>query len=181
MRARGSSSQRPPDAPKRKLWRRGREIEPDLAERERFLDLAGFVDGRLDDDEREHVAALIAGDAVAAADVAAARILTAAALPAVSIEIVARAAALVDPGRSSGEILAFPLRPPPPRVPVWSAAASWSSLAAAIAVACWLGFNLGSDLPGIASIARPSDDLGAAELIDSAPLALRDLSEGSSI
>ncbi len=180
MRARGTSGQRRPGAPKRMPWRWGRGIEPDPAETERFLDLAGFVDDRLDD-ERERVAALIADDPAAAADVAAARILTAAALPAVSIEIVARAAALVDPGRSSGEILAFPLRPPPPRSHAWSAAASWSSLAAAIAVACWLGFNLGSDLPGIASIARPSDDLGAAELIDSAPLALRDLSEGSSI
>ncbi len=181
MRARGSSGQRPPE---RRRWWRGREVQANRAESERFLDLAGFVDGRLDNDQRERVAALIAAEPTAAADAAAARVLIAATLPAVSDEIVARAAALIGPAQptlAGGEILAFPRRSPPPRPRAWPNAARWSGLAAAIAVACWLGFDLGGDLPGIASIAHPSDELGAAELIDAAPLALRDPSEGSSI
>jgi anti-sigma factor RsiW len=179
MRARGSNGARPPGAPDRTLWRRSQEIEASAAETERFLDLAGFVDGRLDEDEHERVAALIAGDPTAAADAAAARVLLTAPIPEVGGEVVARAAALVDPAQSGGQILAFPQRRPQPRL--WPAAASWSSLAAAIAFACWLGFDLGGDLPGIASISRSSDDLGATELIDPAPLALRDFSEGTSI
>jgi hypothetical protein len=167
------------------LWRRSQDIETNPAETERFLDLAGFVDSRLDDDERERVAALIAGDPMAASDAAAARVLLAATLPAVSGAIISRAAELVGSGASesdqaSGEILAFPQQQRPQRR-LWPAAASWSSLAAAIAFACWLGFDLGGDLPGIASITRPTDDLGASELIDPAPLALRDFSESSSI
>jgi hypothetical protein len=181
MRARGSSGQCPPG--RRRWWRR-REVQANPAETERFLDLAGFVDGRLDNNERERVAGLLAADQTAAADAAAAHGLLAATLPAVSDEIVARAVALVGPARSTlsgGEILAFPLRSPPPPRRAWPDAARWSGLAAAIAFACWLGFDLGGDLPGIASITHPSDELGAAELIDAAPLALRDPSEGSSI
>lgn len=181
MRARGSSGQYPPE---RRWWWRGQEVKANPAETDRFLDLAGFVDGRLDNGERERVAALIAADPTAAADAAAARVLIAATLPTVSNEIVARAAALADPAQptlAGGEILAFPRRLPPPRLRAWTDAARWSGLAAAIAVACWLGFDLGGDLPGIASITRPSDELGAAELIDPAPLALRDPSEGQSI
>lgn len=181
MRARGSSGQRPPVASRWMLRRQVRKIEPGAVEAERFLDLAGFVDGQLDGAERERVAGLIASDPTAAADAAAARVLSVAALPAIDAAIIARATALVDPSRLTGEIVAFPTRLPPPRPRAWPDAARWSSLAAAIAVACWLGFNLGSDLPGIASIIHQSDELGAAELIDSAPLALRDPSEGSSI
>jgi anti-sigma factor RsiW len=178
MRA-GTSGSLPPSTPDRTLWRRSREVEADPAETERFLDLAGFVDGRLDDDERERVFALIGSDPLAAADAEAARTLITAAIPAASGAVVSRAAALVDPERASGEILAFPQRLPRPRL--WPAAASWSSLAAAIAFACWLGFDLGRDLPGLASFTRPSDDLGASELMEPAPLALRDAPEGSSI
>jgi anti-sigma factor RsiW len=179
MRALGTSGPLPPGAPERILWRRSQEIETNPAETERFLDLAGFVDGRLDDDERERVAALIAGDPLAAADAEAARALLTAAIPDAGGDIVSRAAALLDPAQAGGEVLAFPQRLPPSRL--WPAAAGWSSLAAAIALACWLGFDLGRDLPGLASITRPSDDLGASELIDPATLALRDGAEGSSI
>jgi hypothetical protein len=186
MRGRGTHGPRPPATPDRLLWRHSQDTATNPAETERFLDLAGFVDGRLDDDERAHVAALIARDPMAAADTAAARILLSATPPAVSGEIVARAAALIDAAQSDavqsgGEILSFPPRPQQRRPRIWTEAASWSSLAAAIALACWLGFDLGGDLPGLASITRPSDDMGASELIDPAPLALRDLSEGSSI
>jgi hypothetical protein len=185
MRARGTNGPLPPATPDRTLWRLSQDIETNPAETERFLDLAGFVDNRLDDDERERVAALIAGDPVAAADAAAARVLLASTLPATSDDIIVRAAGLVgasasESGQASGEIVAFPPQRRAQRR-LWPTAASWSSLAAAIAFACWLGFDLGGDLPGIASITRPSDDLGASELIDPAPLALRDFSESASI
>ena len=41
------------------LWRRSRTVDmsEDAAETERYLDLAGFADGRLDPDDRERVAA----------------------------------------------------------------------------------------------------------------------------
>jgi hypothetical protein len=169
----------PPDAPDQTLWRRSQEMGANPDETERFLDLAGFVDGHLDDDERERIAALIAGDPVAAADVEAARTLLTATLPAAGGAILSRAAALIDAAQAGGEILAFPHRLPQSRL--WPAAASWGSLAAAIAFACWLGFDLGRDLPGLAAIAHPSDDLGASELMEPAPLALRDAPEGSSI
>jgi hypothetical protein len=180
MRARGSNGARPPGTADRALWRRSRDIEASPAETERFLDLAGFVDGRLDEDDRERVAALIARDPTAAADAAAAGALLAATTLNASGDIVARAVALVGPAAAGGEILAFPQQAALQRR-LWTAAASWSSLAAAIAFACWLGFDLGGDLPGIATIARPSDELGASELIDPSPLALREFSEGSSI
>jgi hypothetical protein len=179
--SRGTSGSLPPGTPDRTLWRRSREIDANPTETERLLDLAGFVDGRLDHDERERVTALIAADPPAAADAVAARVLLGATLPAASDAIIARAVALIDPTETRGEILSFPRPPssPPPRA--WPAAARWTSLAAAIAFACWLGFDLGSGLPGLASIAHPSDELGSSELIDPAPLALRDLSEGSPI
>jgi len=183
MPARGTSGALPPGTTDRRLWQLSQEIAASPAETERLLDLAGFVDGRLDDDERERVARLIAGDPLVAADAAAARVLLSATLPAASDEIVTRATELVDPARSSGEVLVFPLRQPRPQPQprAWPAAVRWSSLAAAIAVACWLGFDLGGDLPGLASITHPSDELGASELLDPAPLALRDVSDGPSI
>jgi len=179
MRARGTGGPIPADEPDRALWRRSQGIETAPAEAEQLLDLAGFVDERLDDDERERVAALIASDPTAAADVVAARALLAASIPAASTDVIARAAGLVDPDQAGGEIVAFPA---PPRQPHhWYVAARWGSLAAAIAFASWLGFNLGGDLPGLASVSRPADDPGSSELIDPSPLALRDITEGSSI
>jgi anti-sigma factor RsiW len=181
---RGTGGFVPPGTPDRSLWRQSQQIETNPVETDRLLDLAGFVDGRLDEDERERVAALIARDPAAAADAASARVLASATLPAANNDIVARAIDLIDPAQSDGEILIVPRQrqpQPQPRRRAWPVAARWSSLAAAIAVACWLGFNLGGDLPGVASITRPSDELGASELIDPAPLALRDVSEGPSI
>ncbi len=163
------------------LWRRSQKLAVDPVETERFLDLAGFVDGRLDNDERERVAALIAREPLAAADAAAARVLLGAKLTPASEAVVARAAALVGPPETRGEILRFPQQHMIRRPRFWPVAVRWGSLAAGIAVACWLGFDLGGDLPGIASIARSPDELGANELIDPAPLALRDASDGPSI
>src|SRR5258708_24506873 len=81
MPSRGMGDSLPPGTPDRTLWRRSRVIDASRTETERLLDLAGFVDGRLDDDERERVAALIAANPPAAADSAAARVLLRAPLP----------------------------------------------------------------------------------------------------
>src|SRR5258708_15650117 len=115
MPSRGTGDPLPPGTPDRTLWRRSRGIDANPTETERLLDLAGFVDGRLDDDERERVAPLIAADPPAAADAVAARVLIGATLPAASDAIVAHAVALIDPAETRGEILPLPRQPPPPQ------------------------------------------------------------------
>jgi len=179
MRARGTSGRRPPGSSDRALWRRSQGVEATPEETERFLDLAGFVDGRLDEDDRARVSALIAGDPAAAADAAAAVALLALPMPSISERSIERAVALVGIVAPRGEVVSFPPRQKVHRA--WSGTARWSSLAAAIVIAGWLGFDLGSDLPGITSVSRPYDDSSANELIDPAPLLLRDFSDGSPI
>ena len=73
MRGRGTSGPSRPGTTDRALWARGQKTEANPQETERFLDLAGYVDRWLDDDERERVAALIEHDPLATADVATAR------------------------------------------------------------------------------------------------------------
>src|SRR5580704_12302736 len=179
MRARGTRGPLPPGTTDRALWERSQNTEAPSEETERFLDLAGFVDRCLDEDDRERVAALIARDPDAAADAAAASALTAAVMPAVSEAMIARAAALLDPPTTHGEVVSFPI--PQIRRQAWRGPATWSSLAAAVVLAGWLGFDLGSDLPGITSTVRSYDEASASELLDPAPLLLRDLTEGSQI
>ena len=67
------------ELPDAALWLRSRTVEmtEDAAEAERYLDLAGFADGRLDPEDRERVAGWLVDDPVAAGDVAAARALAA--------------------------------------------------------------------------------------------------------
>jgi anti-sigma factor RsiW len=142
----------------------------------RFLDLAGFVDDQLDPDERERVAAVLAADPAAAADVAAvqavARIDD---RPAGLERIVARACALVpDPQFSSARVIRFV----PRNRRVLHGLAQWGSLAAAILVASWLGFSMGSDTslalihPGVSS-----DTSLMPELFDPGTGFLRDFGE----
>jgi anti-sigma factor RsiW len=178
MRARGTSGPSTPEISDRAIWERSRETEARPEETERFLDIAGFVDHRLDEDERERVAALIAHDPLAAADAAAARALMAAPMPSVSGLMIDRAMALVDPVETSAEVVVFPRRD---MSRSWRGAAGWSSLAAGIVFASWLGFNLGSNLPGVTTVNRPYDDTAASELLDPAPLLSRDVSDGSPI
>src|SRR5258707_4431643 len=68
----GTSGPPPAAASDRALWQRSATAETVEDEGERFLDLAGFADGRLDPDESERVAERLARDADIAADVAAA-------------------------------------------------------------------------------------------------------------
>ncbi len=58
-----------PNPVDRRLWQRCRMMDADEDEAARFLDLAAFADGLLDIEERERVAALLAADPEAAADV----------------------------------------------------------------------------------------------------------------
>src|SRR5712692_2534482 len=95
------------------VWQKSRLLDIPEDESERFLDLAGFADGHLDPDDRERVAEWLAGDPIAAGDVAAARAFAAVAVrpEAVPQSIVARACALVGPGAPQpGKIIPFALR-----------------------------------------------------------------------
>jgi hypothetical protein len=166
------------------LWRRSQEIEAAPDETEHLLDLAAFADNRLDDeDEAARIAALLARDLDAAADVAAARVLDVT-MVAADEAIVARAAALVGESRPAvelrvaalpeAELINFPRRR---MAPPWHSAATWSGLAAAIAIAGWLGFDLGSGVSIGSRIGH--DDQTASELLAPAPLMLRDFAENS--
>jgi hypothetical protein len=187
MRAQRTSGARPPGSPGWLWWRRGRERkasagEASYAEAERLLDLAGFSDGRLGDDKTRRIAALIARDPHAAADVAVARSLSGVAAPPADDWVIARAVALVDERKADGageygRVLSFPLRPPAP--PVWRGATAWSSLAAAIALASWLGFDLGSGVSLLRPLADSNfEDAATGGVLDPAPPLVRDFTEG---
>jgi len=174
MRAQGTSGA-PSD---REVWRRGQETEATPDESGYLLDLAAFADNRLDDDETARIAALIERDADVAGDIAAARTLAGATMLAADAGIVARAEALVGGPRSAAELIAFPARPPVVRR--WSSAATWSGLAAAVVLAGWLGFDLGSGISTGPAFSRPADDASASELLDPSPM-LRDFTDNSQI
>lgn len=139
MRAKSNDPARLSD---RALWRRSAATEAGDAAA-RFLDLAGFADGTLDADDRERVAEWLARDPAASADVAAARALAAAPepFPPAPEAVVARACALFATPRQPDNLVVFPAwRRDGKRL---RGMAQWSSLAAAVAVAAWLGFTLG--------------------------------------
>ncbi len=174
---RGNDTRRDPAAglPDAALWRRSQTVDmtEDEAEAERYLDLAGFADGRLDPDDRERVAEWLAEDPVAAGDVAAARAL-AGRPEAVSEPAIARASALVEP--QGGKVIPFA-----PRRPRLRSVARWGSLVAAMAVASWLGFTLGADTSlSFAQIRQGGGEDGfLREFLDPAAGFMRDLTEGT--
>jgi hypothetical protein len=174
MRAQGTSGA-PAD---REVWRRSQEMEATPDKASYLLDLAAFADNRLDDDETAWIAALIERNADAAKDIAAARTLAGATMLAADVGIMARAEALVGEARSEAELIAFPVRPP--EVRPWYSAATWSGLAAAIVLAGWLGFDIGSGISASPVFSRSADDASASELLDPSPL-LRDFTENSQI
>jgi anti-sigma factor RsiW len=176
MRARRASGTEPED---RAIWRRSQETEAPIDDAEWLLDLAAFVDNRLEEDEAARIAALIARDAALADDIAAARLLAnATALPADGA-IVARATALVEENRPAAELIAFPANLPVVRP--WYSAATWSGLAAAVVIAGWLGFDLGSGLSSVSPFGLTSGETSASELLDPGPVLLRDFTENSRI
>jgi anti-sigma factor RsiW len=161
----------------RALWRRSRDIDATENEAERFLDLAGFADGRLDAEDDARVGELLAGDPAAASDVAAARRLAAEPLPATPESVSGRAAALVEDAPADGQVIAFPQRRwAPPDLP---RLAQWGSLAAAIVMAAWLGFALGADTSMSLTRAGQSDNGFLNELLNPSTGFLRDLTEGA--
>jgi anti-sigma factor RsiW len=163
------------------LWQKSRLVDMAEEESERFLDLAGFADGRLDPDDRERVAEWLAGDPIAAGDVAAARSLAAAVerADAAPQSIIARASSLVGAGMPQpAAIIPFPQRHR--YVPGLRGLARWGSLVAAMAVAGWLGFTLGMDTSrSVAQIGRAGEDGFLQELLDPSVSFLRDLTEGA--
>lgn len=127
----------------RELWQLSATADPPDNDEERLLDLAGFADGLLDEDDEARVAEWLARDPLSAEDVAAAR-----AAPAVeplpdmlSDRMIARACALVP---ESAVVVPFPPQRPRVRAPLFGMA-QWGSLAAAVVLAGWLGFTLGMD------------------------------------
>jgi len=161
----------------RTLWRRSCLTDATEDEASRFLDLAAFADGLLEPDEHDRVAALIARDPAATSDVAAARTLAGGIeeLPEGLECIVARACA-ISPGEPSSRVVAF--APRPWRRRILHGLTQWGSLAAAIALASWLGFAMGSDASRTLSGPIPSNDTSILpELFDTGSGFLRDIGE----
>jgi anti-sigma factor RsiW len=171
--------QPPAELPDDALWQQSRMVEVVADEVAYFLDLAGFADGTLDVDDRERVAERVAGDSAAADDVAAARALAAAEhLPSAPDHVVARASALVgsEPPRRGNVV---PLRWRLRAMPALRLAASWGSLAAAMAVVGWLGFNLGMNASlSVATVGQPSEEGFLQEFVDPSSGFIRELNEG---
>jgi anti-sigma factor RsiW len=168
--------QAPNPAEDRRLWQRCRAMDAGEDEAARFLDLAAYADGLLDTEERERVAALLAADPEAAADVRAAHSLpepTSAGLE----RIIARARA-ISPDTDTGKGNVIPLAPRLGRR-VLQTCAQWGSLAAAVTLAGWLGFAMGSDTSlALSDHRQPSDTGLLPELFDPGTGFLRDLGEG---
>jgi len=162
------------------LWQRSCRTDAPEDETARFLDLAAFADGHLETDERDRVAAVLAADPAAAADVAAARVLASRiAEPPEGLDgVIARACAILpDNPVAQGEVLTFRL-PRQHRSLVYGLC-RWGSLAAAIAIASWLGFAMGSDTSlALSQRGAASDASFLPELFDPGTGFLRDLSEG---
>jgi anti-sigma factor RsiW len=121
--------------------------------------LAAFAEGRLAPDAAEAVEAWLASHPGDAEDVAIARTLGAlggAPHDALAERIAARAASLVVADN------VVPLRPAVRARLRWTEAASWTALAASVALAGWLGFALGTD----AWSQLASSDDGAAGIAD---------------
>ncbi len=175
---------RPDPLSDRRLWQRCRMIDAPEDEAARFLDLAAFADGRLDAEEQDRVAALLAADPSAAADVRSARTLDGTEEGSTDLEpIIARACAIL-PGEDRRDAdhwrrRVIALAPRRSRRPLVQSFAQWGSIAAAIAVASWLGFAMGSDTSlALSNPRQPSDTGFLPELFDPASSFLRDLGEG---
>jgi len=172
------------------VWRSSRLADAVEDEIEHFLDLAGFADGLLDPDERERVAEMLAADPVAAADVAALRSLKPSAnltLPAPE-RVIARACRLVESRADRALRAAAPASSNVVQLgaPQTGRArfdlARWGSLAAALAIASWLGFAMGSDTSRVLDQTdRGSDASFLNELLEPSTGFLRDLTEGMPI
>lgn len=166
----------------RDLWRRCRSIEAPESDSDRFLDLAAFADGILDEEEYDRIAERLAADPAARSDVAAARALSVGgiAMPGGIEPIIARAIAILPEVPVSDRLTTAPL--PPGGRAVLQAMAQWGSLAAAIAFTSWLGFAMGRGTsltmiqPG--PVSQISDENFLPDMLDPSTGFLRDLGIG---
>jgi hypothetical protein len=134
------------------------------------LALAAYAEGRLDASEKDAVGALLGRHPDLAEDIELARRLAndpdAASAPELAVDlaaVIARASALVP--ASDDRVIAF--RPRRGAAPVWHSVARWSALAASFALACYLGFALGTDASSNLAALTPSAGIGLAdELLD---------------
>jgi|SRR5271163_2076398 len=167
-----------PNPVDRRLWQRCRTMDAAEDEAARFLDLAAYADGLLDIEEQERVDAFLVAHPEAAADVRAARVLAGSERTFAGFErIIARASAISpDTNSVSGKVVALAPRQGRRLLQVF---AEWGSLAAAIALAGWLGFAMGSDTSlALSDHRQPSDTGLLPELFDPGTGLLRDLGEG---
>ena len=184
---RGDDKKQDPAAglPDATLWRRSQTVDmtEEAAEAERYLDLAGFSDERLDPEDQKRVAEWLADDPVAAGDVAAAGALALRAerLEAAPQSVVMRAFALVEGGGGGSQRgTVIPFRPRRRDQPRLRGIAGWGSLVAAMAVASWLGFTLGMDTSSsFVQIRQAGDDGFLREFLDPSTGFMRDLTEDS--
>lgn len=167
----------------RSLWRRCRETEVPENEAARLLDLAALADGMFgDDDEHDRIAALVAADPVAMSDVAAGRAISAGGIvmPGGLERVIERAVAIGGEVPGRGRVI--PDAPRPAGRSVLQGVAQWGGLAAAIAVASWFGFAMGSGAS--LTLSQPgqmhliSDENFLPELLDPSTGFLRDLGAG---
>ena len=178
MRSDEERRERPNPASDRQLWQRCCVRDAPEDEAERFLDLAAFADGLLEEDEHDRVAAWVTLDREAAADVRAATTVDMAGQsPAVLERVVARACAIISEGDSqTGHVV--PLARWRERRLV-ERFAQWGSLAAAIALAGWLGFGMGSDTSlALSERQQPGAAIPLTDVFDSPSGFLNDLAEG---
>jgi hypothetical protein len=159
------------DSEERALWRqwattqRGTEsLAPDA------LALAAYAEGRLSEAEAEPIERWLAAHPESLnqvfADIAAARGASDAVMPLVNAAIMAKARALI-PGSIDNVV---PLRRP---TPAWRNALAWSSIAASLIAASFVGFTMGSDAyqhiaRADAAEAAATDSLDATATLDSA-------------
>jgi anti-sigma factor RsiW len=166
----------------RALWQCCQLADAPVDEVARFLDLAAFVDGLLDEEDHDRVAAAVGADPAAADDIAAARQIARGLdiAPDLIERIVARARPLA--AAAAGEpdaTLRFAL---PVRRRVLPGLARWASLAAAIVLAGWLGFAMGSGAS--LELTQPAEQIQAGpsyylpELLDPSTGFLHDLAGG---
>jgi hypothetical protein len=178
MRTDEDRKERPDAALDRRLWQRCRAADAPEDEAGRFLDLAAFADDLLDVDDQDRVAAWLAGDADAAADVSAARAVRDPDGRSAEVERVITRACAISPeaGPTGGPIAILAQWR---RRRLVQGFAQWGSLAAAMALASWLGFSMGSDTSIALTVPQqPSESTFLPDLFDSGPAFLRDLGEG---
>jgi len=147
----------------RGIWRRWLAGNTRAAAAPDALTVAAYAEGRLSEAQAEPIEAWLAVHPDALAELVAARTLPQ--RPEHAVErMIARASALVDGDPAFAENV-MPFRRP---VAPWRNALAWSSVAASLAAASFVGFVMGSDVYRNLSPTLSSDS-GYAETFEAAP------------